>query len=214
MSDDDRGVGTYGYEFAERILLYYSLLFFLLLFLSRFGYLLLLSVRIIFFLGIRADLRFLYGRLLFRSTGILGTFCKFLIHLLEERHVVVELLHRHRRVDVEGAVAGYGMTILYLSVLVFGTTCPVVCRIICTVGIEPVEDRHHVQRQLEGCGELLVVVEWGTQVLDALPNGVLPNSIVVGSQVFVYLAYVLRLFNLCACSTLEREMQVLCQVPT
>ena len=58
MSDDDGGVGTYGYEFAERILLYYSLLLFLLFFFGRFGYFLLLSVSIIAFLSVRADLRF------------------------------------------------------------------------------------------------------------------------------------------------------------
>ena len=60
-------------------------------------------------------------------------------------------------------------------------------------------------------GGLLLIVERGTQVLDAAPHGVLPSRIAVGEEVFIH--WGVRFFDLRMGGRLEVEVQILREVP-
>ena len=87
---------------------------------------------------------------------------------------MIEGLQIERAVNVQIAVAAHGVT-QRETVVTLRASYPRVTGIISGVGIDPLQIRQLVQRQLvAGCG-LLLVVERRTQVLDAAPHGVFPS---------------------------------------
>ena len=135
---------------------------------------------------------------------------ELLVHLLQERHVVVELHEIERTIDVQTAVGVDGVAIRY-TVLVLRATLPRIGGVVVGIGIDPVEGWQEVERQLIGSRKSLVVVERRTPVLDARPHGVLPGMILVGIEVLVH--WRVRLLYLGVGGTLEVHVQVLRQVP-
>ena len=88
--------------------------------------------------------------------------------------MVVERLEVQRAVDVQVAAAVDGVT-QRGAVVEFRSAYPRIVARIGGITVEPVEDREFVQWQLVGGRHLLLVVERCTQILDALPDGVLPG---------------------------------------
>ena len=109
--------------------------------------------------------------------------------------MVVERLHVQRTVDVGLAVVIDDVACRG-AILQFGTATPVVSGGIVRIGIEPVEDRQLIERQLIGGGEVLPIVQRTTEVLDAAPHGILPCRIAVGIEVFVDGLVAVGLLNL------------------
>ena len=125
--------------------------------------------------------------------------------------MIVECLEIPLRVDVEVAVVADGIA-ERRSVLEFRTTHPRIGGIITCVGVEPIEDRHLVERQLIRCLECLLIVERASPRLHTLPHRVLPCLILLWIEVFV--DWGVWFLYLCVCGTLEIHVQVLCEVPT
>ena len=74
-------------------------------------------------------------------------FLESLVHLLEEGNMVIEILEIPLRVDIEVAVVADGVA-ERCAVVELGAAHPRICSVVCGVGVEPVEDRHLVERQL------------------------------------------------------------------
>ena len=132
------------------------------------------------------------------------------VGFLQERHVVVQFLKVERTVDVEVAVRRDGVS-ERCSVVEVGTTHPCVGSRVVGVGVHPVEYWDEVQRQLIRCVEVLLVVEWRSEVADTLPYRVLPSVVLVRVEVLVDDG--VRLLDLSVGSALEVHVQVLREVP-
>ena len=74
-------------------------------------------------------------------------FLESVVHLLEEGNMVIEILEIPLRVDIEVAVVADGVA-ERCAVVELGAAHPRICGVVCGVGVEPVEDRHLVERQL------------------------------------------------------------------
>ena len=124
--------------------------------------------------------------------------------------MVVECLQVEGAVDGEVAVAVDGVAVAD-AFFRLRTFHPGIAGGIGGVAVDPVEDGQFVQRQLVAGGDLLLIVERRTEVLDALPDGVLPGGIPVGIEVLVHRR--IGLLDLCTGARLETEVQVLGEVP-
>ena len=113
-------------------------------------------------------IRSLGFRLCFGSR-LCGCLVEALVGLLQERYLVVELLHAEGALEryltgVRDGVAVGG------SVFVGHASLPTVGGVVGGIGIHPVENGDKVQGQLIAGGEVLVVVERCSQLLDAGPH--------------------------------------------
>ena len=125
--------------------------------------------------------------------------------------MVVERLQVDGSVDVDGAVVGNGVA-QRCAVVELCTALPGVRRGVLGVGLEPVQEWNLLERRLVGCGEVLVVVERCSPVLQAGPYGVFPCLVGVGVQVFVDGG--VGLLNLGSCGRGEAHVEVLGEVPS
>ena len=133
------------------------------------------------------------------------------VYLLQEWDVVIKCFKVECTVNREVAIGSNGVTKTG-SILKFSTTYPCILTSVRRIGIEPIEDRQFVERQLiRGCN-LLLVVERGTPVAYTLLNRILPCHILIRIQVFINRC--IWFFNLCTCSRLKIEMEVLGKVPS
>ena len=123
---------------------------------------------------------------------------------------MIDGLQIERAVDVQIAVAVDGVTQRH-TVVTLRTANPGITGIIGGIAVHPLQIRQFVQGQLITGGDLLLVVEGRTQVLDTVPHGVFPGRIPIRIEVFVHRG--IRLFDLRMGGRLEVEVQVLREVP-
>ena len=127
--------------------------------------------------------------------------------------MIVERLHVQITVDRQLAVVGNGVT-QGGTVFQLCAAHPVVGGRIVGVGRQPVEDGQFVERQLVGSREGLPIVERRAEVLDAMPDGVLPGRIAVRVEVLVDgQAVAIGFLDFGARSRLEIHVEVLGKVP-
>ena len=124
--------------------------------------------------------------------------------------MIVERFEIERAVDIQVAAAVDGVA-QRGAILQFCTALPRVIGRIGGITVYPVKDGQLVQWQLIGYGGLLLVVEWRTEVLDALPHRILPCTVAVCIEFFVHGG--IGLLYLCMGSRLEVEAQVLGEIP-
>ena len=136
---------------------------------------------------------------------------KALVSLLEEGYVVIELHEIEGAREVELPCGVDRVAHLHRVFCIFASTHPVVCGVVGTVDVHPVEYRDELEGRLVGEGEGLLIVERCAHVEDALPYGVLPCVVAVGVEVLVDRR--IRLFDLRVGGTLEVHVQILCEVP-
>ena len=136
---------------------------------------------------------------------------KALVGLLEEGHVVVERLHIEGTIQVEVAIAVDGIT-QRGAIVALCTANPSIASRIRGIAVDPIEDGQLIERQLIRSGNLLLVVERRTKVLNTCPDGVFPSGIAIGIEILVHRT--IGLLNLGMGGRSEVEVQVLGEVPT
>ena len=137
-------------------------------------------------------------------------FLEPVVCLLQERHMVIELLHVEGAVKTDLTVVADGVA-QRRAVFKVGATHPVVGGGVLGVGVHPVEDGYEVERQLVGSRERLVIVERRSEMLDARPHRVFPCLILVGIEVLVHRRVGFLYFRVRG--ALEVHVQVLREVP-
>ena len=106
-----------------------------------------------------------------------------LIHILEVRDFVVELLQCQSGVEAERRLVGY--LVAAGNAVHNRTAIPVIGSVIAGIGCDEAQNGYSTERCLVAGGERLVVGPRCTQVLDTLPHRVLPYGVLVGQQTLV-----------------------------
>ena len=105
------------------------------------------------------------GRLV--AVGGTRRLAETVVGLFQERHMVVEFLQIERAIDVGRTVHRNHIT-QRRAVFQIGASCPIIGRVVAGITVHPIEDGQQVERQLVGCLERLVVVQWLSPTIDAV----------------------------------------------
>ena len=150
---------------------------------------------------------FLLLGLLLASLGVLGG--EALVHLLEIRHLAIELLEVEAEVKRPDRLVCDSVT--RRDAIDHCTSFPIISGIIRSIGFNPTQEWNLTERSLiTGC-EGLSISPWRTQAFNRSHHRVAPIAVLVGKQFPVDLSD--GLHDTGRCIAVKRHRERLCKVP-